>query len=106
MVIKKVQAKKKVFKTIANKEKSKKIPSLDQQTKYDLNHANLYYIMMVVSLVLGLFFLVQAIIFHVNGDQIQWPLTHYTMFVLLMIVAKSSHNRGKGHYHYHGHIKS
>ena len=61
--------------------------------------------MMVISLVLGIFFLVQGIIFQVGEYQIEWEITFYTMFVLLMVVAKSSYNRGRGHYHYHGHLK-
>ena len=79
--------------------------SMDKHIKYSMNHANLYYIMMTISLVLAIFFLVQGIRYHVTDFDVQWPLTHYTMFVLLMIIAKSSHKRGKGHYHYHAHIK-
>jgi hypothetical protein len=67
-------------------------------------HANLYYLMMVVSMVLGILCLVQGVRYHVD-DEINFAIGFYTMAVLLLIVAKSSHARGKGHYTYHGHIE-
>jgi hypothetical protein len=71
---------------------------------YHFNHANLYYLMMVVSSVLFIFFIVQGIRYHLD-DELTFAMCFYIIAVLLAIIAKSSHNRGKGHYHYHGHLR-
>ncbi len=78
----------------------------EKELRYRFNHANLYYIMMVVSLVLFIFFLVQGIRYHVSDADPALTISFYTIAVMLLIVAKSSHNRGKGHYHYHSHLKN
>jgi len=69
----------------------------------EFHHANLYYIVMLVSMVLCAFFAVQAVRFHIE-DEIYYALGFYTISCLLLIIAVSSHTRGKGHYHYHRHI--
>jgi hypothetical protein len=66
--------------------------------------ANLYYVMMVVSMVLFLLCLVQGIRYHVD-DEVNFAIAFYTLAVLLAIIAKSSYARGKGHYQYHGHTQ-
>ncbi len=78
----------------------------EKEIRHRFSHANLYYIMMVVSLVLFIFFLVQGIRYHLEDADPWLTIAFYTMAVMLLIVAKSSHNRGKGHYHYHGHLKT
>jgi len=66
-------------------------------------HAHLYYVMMVVSMIFMVLVLVQGILYHVERE-IYFALSCYTIAVLLLIIAKSSHTRGKGHYHYHSHL--
>jgi hypothetical protein len=52
---------------------------------------------------LFIFFIVQGIRYHME-DEITFAILFYSMAVLWLVIAKSSHNRGKGHYHYHGHL--
>lgn len=70
---------------------------------HKLHHANLYYLVMVISLTLAIFFIVQGVMIHIDGD-VYFATSCYLMAVMLGIVARASHTRGKGHYHYHGHL--
>lgn len=70
----------------------------------EFHHANLYYVVMALSAILGIFFLVQGVRYHLD-DEIYYALAFYTMGVLWFVIAKSSHTRGKGHYHYHRHLQ-
>jgi len=87
------------------KKTSKKHLKIHKETMTRFHHANLYYIVMAVSLVLFIFFLVQGIRYHFEDAGLGLTISFYTMAILLLIIAKSSHSRGKGHYHYHGHLE-
>jgi hypothetical protein len=66
-------------------------------------HANLYYAVMVVCITLFVFFMVQALRFHL-ADDLTYAMGFYFMGILWAVIAKSSYSRGKGHYHYHAHL--
>lgn len=82
---------------------AKKTAPHHEHVVHHYKHAHLYYLTMISSMIMLVLCLVQAVIYHVEGN-LGLAVGLYTISVLFLVVAHSSYVRGKGHYHYHRHI--
>lgn len=82
----------------------KKTTKLNKNNINEFHHANLYYLCMIVSIVLFIFYIVQGIRYHVSDSPLTLTMSFYTMGVVLFVISVSCYKRGRGHYHYHGHL--